>query len=75
MVTDKEAFRQNSHGAFCRKEVMCPECRTDRTIKWRKGVKRFRAKKYRCGHCGFIGRCGEWDAWDVDEWLDELGGQ
>jgi predicted RNA-binding Zn-ribbon protein involved in translation (DUF1610 family) len=69
---NKQEFKRKRYNAFCRREVQCPECHTDRTIKWRKGVKRFKVKKYRCDYCGFIGTRGQWDHWDVDEWLKEV---
>lgn len=56
-----DSFKQKHYSAWLRAEAQCPECRTDRILKWRKGVKRFNARKYKCQYCGFIGRRGEWD--------------
>lgn len=66
----KKRFKRKRHGEFVSVEVMCPECNTDRFIKWRKGVKRFKSRKYQCDYCGFLGRRGEWDSFDIDEWLE-----
>ena len=56
-------FKRKQHGAWVRKEVMCPDCYTDQTIKWRKGVSRFKAREYPCRNpnCDFRGSRGEFD--------------
>ena len=56
-----DSFKRKRHSAWVRTEAQCPECYTDRMLKWRKGVKRFKAQKFSCGYCEFVGRLGEWD--------------